>query len=137
MMKPFKSMLFVLLAVAFVSGCSRDTGPVIYPVTGTVTLDGEPLPYATILLKDPDGQQKTYVAEVINGEIKGNATAGKKTVEITATRPRGKMTQSPDGVGMAQEVEQYLPEKYNERSELTAEIVPGKSVSISFELKSK
>jgi hypothetical protein len=45
------------------TGCNRYDGPPLYPVTGTVTLDGKPLPGAGVMF-------------VPRGETRGNASLG-------------------------------------------------------------
>lgn len=55
--------LFVLVAavvatVAFV-GCGGDTGPVLYPVLGTVTVDGQPLEKAGVAFQPDESQGNT------------------------------------------------------------------------------
>ncbi|WP_437192937.1 hypothetical protein [Planctomicrobium sp. SH527] len=125
--------LFCMLA-----GCgSGEQGPKVYPLTGTVTYDGTPIPSATIVLKDPTGQEKSYLAKVVDGVISGESSAGEKKVEITATRvAEGKTVPTADGSGTQPATEQYIPEKFNFKSTLTATIENGPT-TLKFDLQSK
>lgn len=116
--------------LALFAGCGGETGPRLYPVTGTVTLDGEPIPTATILLQDPSRQDKTYIALVKDGVVSGEATAGQKSLLVTAIRQAvGKTIPGADGTGEEPATEQYLPERYNLKTTLTTEITsPGPNV---------
>ncbi len=127
--------LFLLCTLV---GCGAgDQGPKVYPVTGTVTFDGAPIPTATIVLKDPTGQDKSYLAKVVDGVISGESSSGEKKVEITATRiAEGKTVPSADGSGTEPAIEQYIPEKFNVNSTLTATIEQGPT-TLKFDLQSK
>lgn len=120
-------------------GCGKaDTGPQRYPITGTVTYDGQPLPTGTILLQDPNRAEKTYVATISEGIISGEATPGTKQLVVTAVRQAtGKLEPSADGSGMEAATEQYLPERYNVKTELTTEIQPSRENVLTLELSSK
>ncbi len=121
---PFRIVTLVVLGFLATSvGCSQNSGPRFYPLTGKVTFNGEPVSTATLVLRDPAGQEKTCLAKVINGEISGESSPGEKIIEVTATRiAEGKTVPSADGIGKEQAIEQYIPEKYNVKSELKATI---------------
>ena len=108
-------------------------------VRGMVTLDGAPLPEGSItfLPVDPRSGQ-TAGAKVVQGEdeIAANQAlrAGEYQVQIRAIRPTGKKIW--DGMGdarapasqknMVDQIESYVPARYNDRTELRAQIEPGK-----------
>ena len=117
--------LATLLAVA---GCG-DSGPRRYPVTGEVTWEGQPLPDGDILFTPPGGGVPD-AGKIVAGEFKLRATEGPKTVAIFATRESGQV--DPE-MGAAPR-ESYIPARYNDQSNLTAEVDPGGENHFRFEL---
>lgn len=114
-------VFIALLCSAF--GCSRR--PQLYTVTGTVSLDGKPLPDGDILFVDSDGALGPNPGKIKNGQFELQATAGKKRVEISASRifPGGAR-----GAGGEPVPEEFVPERYNTKSILKEEVtVDGKN----------
>ncbi|HWL06823.1 MAG TPA: hypothetical protein VNQ76_00255 [Planctomicrobium sp.] len=114
------------------SGCfqGKSDGPDLFMVTGTVTVDNEPLPLAVITFDPEDGIAGSYGGEIRNGTYSFRSAAGPKKVTIMASRPSNNL--GPDGLpGM----EQYLSERYNMKTELTANVVAGEKNAISFQLQ--
>ncbi len=101
-------------------GCGLG-GPTTYEVTGTVTLDGEPIADAQIVFRAVDGSEGSWAGKVTDGEYAVQSTPGKKRVEITATREIHVKVASDSGEGELN-YEMYVPEKYNRQSELTREV---------------
>jgi hypothetical protein len=125
------SLLSACLLMA-VSGCGDNS---TLSVTGQVTFDGTPIKEGRILFRQVDGEQRAYSALITNGSYTVQCPPGKMRVEITASRPvPGKFDKSngaPEPVG-----EMYVPEQYNAKSTLTAE-VSSSNRSFPFDLKSK
>lgn len=121
------SSLFALTALAALLGCSNpDAGRA--SVSGKVTFDGEPVKTGQISF-DPQGQGRIGIAQIVDGAYQmppqQGPTPGKYTVRITADRPSGKPSQTTPEVSgrpTGEAYEQYIPVKFNERSELTVEI---------------
>jgi hypothetical protein len=121
------SSLLTLMAMSALLGCSNpDSGRA--SVSGKVTFDGEPVKTGQIEF-EPQGQGRFGIAQIVDGAYQmpsqQGPTSGKYTVRITANRPSGKPAQSmPEASGRpaGESYEQYIPAKYNERSELTVEI---------------
>jgi len=132
-----QSWPFEILAIAclcFLPGCERaPAGPPLVPVKGTVTVDGEPLPVGSIYLSPVDGIAGSYSGEIQQGKFSIQSAVGLKHVSIVASRLSTKVL-GPDGK-LSQE--QYLPAKYNVKTELTAEVVADKPNSMSFDLLTK
>ena len=110
-------------------------------VTGTVTLDGQPLEKGSInLMPMPGTKSPTAGAQIVDGNFtvaaKGGTFAGKFRVEITASRPSGKKIPHPMTGEMIEATEQFLPAKYNKQSELQVEITEGTN-QLEFPLTSK
>ncbi len=120
-------------------GCgSKSDAPQTVNVSGTVTLDGEPLAVAQMVFEPTEGGDKAYPATVTEGEFTAEMTPGSKKVRITAIREiPGKTIPNADGTGEIPATEQYLPVRYNTQTELTAEISEDGEKGLAFELSSK
>ena len=97
------------------------------PVEGTVTLDGRPMADGQIRFVPQEGANgPTAGAKIDNGKFSISAElgifAGTYRVEITASRPGGRKI--PDRVtGQPVDVyKQFIPAKYNTKSELVANV---------------
>jgi len=130
------SMSFLCLLLA---GCGGDGIPRA-AVQGTVTYEGEPVEsgvimfisetVAPIALKITDGH---YDSESDVNDRRG-AVIGHCTVQIFANRKTGKMYTDVMTGDKMEETKQFLPAKFNERTELTADIEPGQQ-TIDFHLE--
>ncbi len=134
-MKSFQ--LFAAFCVAFAlviaSGCG-ESGPKTVTITGTVSLDGTPIPEGDILFRDAAGNAGSCAAKITNGAYEMDSTLGAKKVEIRAMREvPGKMDESNPGESVPMQ-EMYIPKKYNTESELTADV--SESGQVDFELES-
>ncbi len=136
-----KMVVVILLASCpgmMLTGCStseRTNEPVAAPVSGTVTLDGNPIPRAQLLFIDVDATPaRTYIAEAVDGKFRGAASAGKKRVEIRAYRE----DVSSSDAGSPGDVDpQYLPSRYNADSELVVDVGPDGAAALSFAVTSR
>lgn len=138
-----KSALMVVVLNLFVIslvGCGRVDGPQVADVSGTVTLDGQPLPGVNIqFAPDGPGGSPSFGGTNQNGQYrllfsptKAGAMLGKHRVEITAREtPRDE-----DGELLLNVKQVKLPKKYTKPGALTAEVQPGSNV-INFDLLSK
>jgi hypothetical protein len=121
------------LAVALAAGCSSSDGPKLYPVSGSITFENEPVKDGRITFRSGGPAGRSYSGEIKDGSYHLMAEPGEATVEIIASRIiPGKFDRSngtPEPVG-----EMYIPAKYNSTSKLTAEVKTG-SNDIPFELK--
>lgn len=106
-----------------VSGCSTGDRPELGTVTGTVTLDGEPMPDAMVqfyqtglrpskAMTKPDGSYELVYLRNIKGVALG-------THEVYIDRVTEKEV-TPKHL--------RLPVRYNDESTLTAEVEPGENV---------
>lgn len=118
-------------ALLLILGCS--SGPKTYQVIGTVTLDGRPLPEGDIHFLSVDGRYGPEPGKLKDGRYELWAKAGKKRVEISASRilPGG-----AKGAGGEPVPEEYIPERYNVQSTLTAEVTPDGANRFDFPLQS-
>jgi hypothetical protein len=136
-------MLFVLVPVSALcfsaAGCGggASDAPERYPVSGTVTFDGQPVPEGEIVFIPTSETGRPDAAKIENGAFSLQATAGPKKVQITAYRDAaGKTETGAMGEQLAAR-EQFLPARYNEQSELTSEIKSGGENTLEFPLVSK
>ncbi len=119
-----------LLGALLASGCEPAKRPALGTVTGTVTLDGRPLPDALVLFT-PEGPGRTAqgrtdadgrYALVYLRDIAG-ATLGPHTVQI--------ITADDEEAGA-----EPLPDRYHAKSELSAAVQPGGN-AFDFDLSSR
>ncbi len=123
------SALALLVALLLVSGCGPSK-PETVPVSGTVTWNGQPLPQGSILFQPEDGKGVPDPGDIKDGRYQLQAKAGKKKVEIRATRESGKV----DPAMGAAPREQYIPAEYNEKTTLRAEVKSGEKNEFNFPL---
>lgn len=123
--------LILLVAACAVAGCSSSDGPALSQVSGTVTLDGQPVGDAEVLFMPDSGNpsvgktdQKGRYTLAYDQKRKG-AVIGKHTVRITKIGE----------IGSPNDTKNLLPEKYNQNSPLTAEVKAGEN-SLDFPLTS-
>lgn len=128
----YRSFVFsaVICVLVFV-GCANDGK---YPVSGTVTWEGSPVPadhngHITFM---PIDTSVTPDACAIgpDGKYTLRASPGEKRVEILISRPSGKKVEA---MGMAPQ-EMYVPRKYNEESKLLIDVKAEKN-EFDFELE--
>lgn len=132
--------LAVILTGAL-AGCGGSSDlPDLVPVSGTVTLDGKPLEGASVFFElqdDVEGKKSSFGQTDSSGKYEltfGGGTGarpGKHLVKISKQESAGG---DAEGSG-ASEVKQLVPEKYNNKSELTVE-VSADSAEHNFDLKS-
>lgn len=116
-----KHCLQVSLLLLMLVGCMGSSDDLV-SVSGNVSFDGEPISEGRIQFRMNDGDRKAYSGQIIDGSYLVRVEPGPAKVEVRASRLiPGKMDESnpddPQPVG-----EMYIPEKYNSRTELTAQI---------------
>jgi hypothetical protein len=116
-----------MFVLAFLPGCAdgQRTGE----VTGTVKVAGQVPPAGSSITFIPtDGKSQTAGAMLQDGRYSVRVPVGMTKVEIRVPRPvaqSGSKVQGPGSEGGL--IEESLPAKYNDRSELTFEVQPGKN----------
>lgn len=118
------SYIVLSLGIATLAGCGGvDDAPVTVTVTGTVTFDGKPLPTGEIIFRPADGSGRADAGSIKDGQYTLECTLGGKAVTITALREvPGVAVQELETGEVGGEVEQYIPEAYNDRTMLRAEV---------------
>lgn len=125
---------YALLAV-FAVGCNPEKLPGLGAVSGTITMDGQPVPDATVIFdgaqpgetisqgkSDASGKYELYYSRGHKG-----ATIGEHLVHIS--------TYDETGEDNSQIHKETIPARYNAKSELKATVKRG-SNKVDFELKS-
>lgn len=110
-------------------------------ITGTVLLDGELLAKGNIELRPLRGTPGPPVgAEIVDGRFRiapeGGPMAGEFSVEITASRKTGEQRRDDFSDEMYDVVEQFLPARYNESTELKATVNESGPTELSYKLTS-
>ena len=123
------SLLFVSLLTCM--GC--DSGPKLYEITGKVSFDGTPVAKGDITLRSENPSTAPQGATIKDGSFQMKASEGKYKVEIISTRvvPGKKGPMGEDAI------EEFIPEKYNTKTTLSAEVKSNSKNEILFELTSK
>ena len=121
-------------------GCSDTAGRLA--LSGRVTLDGKPLGEGTITFRPSrSGGGPTAGGQITAGRFSISAgdglLPGDFRVQITAYRSTGRKKVWEVTGEEFEQAEQYLPARYNARSELSAQIKENGSNKFVFELKSR
>ena len=109
---------------------------------GTVTFNGVPLAEGQITFVPQRGTKgPTAGDKITEGHFsispKGGTFAGTFRVEIVATRKTGKKAKDYRTGEMIDNIEQFLPARYNRQSELTAEVTESGPNQFEFALTSQ
>jgi hypothetical protein len=112
-------------------------------VSGNVTLDGQPLQTGEIHYVPAQGAEGPIAGSIIEAGVyeipaveQGVRSGNKYSVQITSLSPSGTFVADPnEPSGKREALENIIPAKYNEASELSVQITPGDNVH-SFELTS-
>jgi hypothetical protein len=114
-----------LVAVLCLAGCDdRRTAE----VHGTVQVDGKPLEAGAILFVPVDGKTATTGGPIKDGRYSVRVPVGTMKVSISAAKVVGmkKVYDTPDSP-QRPVMEEALPERYNEKTELQIEVRPGRN----------
>ena len=128
--------LLILVACLPLVGCGGD-GAV--KVQGSVSFDGKPIQNGSITFEPEDRKGPSQGQAIANGSYTldgpNKVPPGTKVVRIEAFGPSGKKTSiAPGSTQMVDAMHQYVPEKYNLKSELKKTVEPGKDNVIDFDL---
>ncbi len=120
-----------ILALTLISGCGgADTGG-RNAVSGSVSYDGKPIDNGRITFIQVDGKPPQASGDIVDGKYTIEAVrgplAGSHRVEIHWNKKTGKKIMN-DPPNFIEEVKQMLPEKYNLRTTLNADVKSGSNV---------
>jgi hypothetical protein len=118
--------------------------------SGTVKLDGQPLPNAVVTFEAPQNGTQSYAMTDTSGNYRlqfdskmPGVTPGQKVVKISTTRKILGLNQSEGGgetdpatEPKADRSQEIVPERYNRKSKLIVDVEPSRTV-YDFDLESK
>ena len=119
----------LLISALALAGCDS-SGPALFPVSGTVTFNGNPLPTGYISFTPAESSAAPISTPIKDGSYSLELTEGVKKVAIKADRFVG----PEDKVMGLRPREQYIPEEYNVNSILTAEVSVDGDNKFNFQL---
>lgn len=122
-----------LLFVSFIACLGCDSGPSLYEIKGKVSFDGVPVAKGDITLRPEKPSTAPQGATIKDGSFQMKASEGKYKVEIISTRvvPGKKGPMGEDAI------EEFIPQKYNTKTTLGAEVKSFGKNELIFELTSK
>ena len=122
--KTRRSLVAVL--VIAIAGCTQGDGKT--SVTGTVVVDGKPALLGSISFMPVDGRGPSAGAAIVDGHYTSRVIAGDTRVAIRVPKVIGqkKRYDTPDSP-MIDVVEEALPARYNDATDLRVEVKPGVS----------
>ena len=137
-----RNYLIVIVAVVVLSGCGGGSGRDRVVLSGTVSYQGEPVETGSIRFVPISGTKGPASGAVIQDgtyetKARGGVPVGSHRVEIKATRLTGE-PKPPELQGldlMPEPMEQYVPDKYNAKSELTVTVEPDGDPTHNFDLE--
>jgi hypothetical protein len=123
---PIGVSLATLLGMAVVAGgCAK---PTTGTVTGTISVDGAPAKSGSIAFIPVNRKSSTAGAEIVDGLYTANVPLGTAKVEIRVPKVVGKkkLYDTPNSP-IQPLLAESLPQKYNDATELTFDVQPGKN----------
>jgi hypothetical protein len=135
--RPAPSLVCVGAVLSLIVGCGTSE----QRISGRVSCDGKPVEQGVIVFEPPAGAGQTAAAQIKDGayELKSsNVVVGQNVVRIRAFRKTGRQVSAkPAAEGMVDEVVQFLPPRYNDRSSLMADLDGKKELDVNFDLSTK
>jgi hypothetical protein len=134
-----RGLIFGAAVVALVAGCGEGDPFSRQAVSGTVTYKGKPLVYGQIEFYPSDGQKTPLTLEIKDGKFAADKvrglSAGKYSVRISGfDGPLPASSPDEPGKMMGSMPKAVVPEKYNTKSALTADIKSGDKNELTFTL---
>ena len=125
-----------ILAIVGVGGCRNASSLDVHPVAGKVTFDGQPVEDGLITFNGVSGDTRGFAGRIERGLYKVETFAGPMKVSITAQREiPGKFIQAAPDQPKEPVREQYIPTRYNEATELQADVPRGGIRELNFDLE--
>lgn len=130
-------LICVTCAVALVAAGCDAVPEGMATVTGKVTVDGQTATEGAITFTPSDGMSQTTGGKIVDGRYEATAPIGLMRVLIRIPKVVGerKLYDTPDSP-VQPIMEESLPPKYNDQSELEIEVRPGET-ECNFDLSSK
>jgi hypothetical protein len=134
----------VLLVICIINGCG-ERPPKRAVVSGSVTYLGKPVEFGDIVFQPTSAAGKWFAqGKILGGKYSLDAAhgplAGKNHVQIRGYKMTGRKRLDIAGKSLSEapkmidELVPFIPEKFNEASELTVEIKSGDNDNVDFSL---
>jgi hypothetical protein len=142
----FPSRLLFLFAILLGTGGCGEKQAERATISGSVTYQGEPVAFGDIVFQPTSGAAGRAFAQgkIVGGkyslDVDHGPVVGKNIVQIHGYRMTGRKRLDIAGKSLSEapqmidELVPYIPEKYNEGSELTVEIKSGANENVDFRL---
>lgn len=120
----FNTLLSSITLVSCFSGCGPESNVAF--ISGTISIDGKPTQSGSISFVPVNGQGPTAGTEIKEGKYASQAAIGQCKVEVRVSKVVGKkkLYDTPDSP-VQDLMEEVLPSKFNEATELRIEIKKG------------
>jgi hypothetical protein len=127
-------LVLVILLFTALSGCSDSNRGT---VSGTVTIDAQPVKAGSIAFFPVDEKSPTAGATIADGQYTASVPLGPAKVQIRVAKVVGqkKLYNTPDSP-VQPIMHEVLPRKYNDDTELQLEVKSGRNIK-DFELTTK
>lgn len=135
-----RTQLAGLLLIVIASGCGGADGPEIASVRGTIKMDGEPLPNATVLFIPQAGGRPAGARTDENGEYELNFGSGRQGAIPGENKVRISTLSDPmpDEEGnMVPGSPEKVPRQFNTATTLTFTVEDGKENIADFDISSE
>jgi hypothetical protein len=108
-----------------IAGCNKSN---LGTVSGTITVDGSPAKTGSIAFFPANKKSATAGAEIRDGQYLARVPLGTSKVEVRVSKVVGqkKLYNAPNSP-VRSLLEESLPAKYNDQTELTLDVKPGKN----------
>ena len=123
-------ILCLMVGLLLLASCSQEVKT--FPVSGTVSWNGKPIPEGVINFIAEDMAVAPDTGKIVNGKYETRVKAGRKKIEIYAHRAKKENAVMGQG-----ERENYIPPKFNALSTLIREVKPEGENVFDFALSEK
>lgn len=130
----------VMILCGLLTGCQRQTykGPKRYPLSGTITFDGQTVDAGNISFLPESGEQRVSGGVIKDGAYSiseaDGGNAGPYRVEIRWHKKTGRQFRDRDLDMMLDERKEGLPEKFHTNSKLRVDL-SAQQTTFDFDLK--
>ena len=114
-----------VLSAIFIGGCSH--GPPMGDVRGRVTVNGQPLKEGAVRFMPVNGDKPATGGSIRDGSFRVLVPVAKQRVEIAANEIDQQKT-PPNATADEIVMKRLVPERYNIRSELILDVMPGRAI---------
>lgn len=125
-----RRFVWAALSLALMGAGCGTGGPKTYPVSGTVTWNGNPVAEGDILFVSPDEPEVVDAGKIVNGQFVLSVRAGQKRIQIHATREG-----AFDPAMQTRIREPYIPARYNAQTILQEEVTAEAENRFKFDLR--